>query len=501
MINTRLLFALTSLTLIVYGCGGGGSSTNNDIDNKLINIIAAKNLTGDPSTGRTLPDINDPLAQLGMKLFFTKGLGADKDSACVSCHHPVLGGGDNLALSIGVDALTPDLLGVGRQHVIAAPGYDGGPTVPRNAPTTFNLALWDSVLFHDGRVESLGKTAGANGGGSNGISTPDSGFGVADINAGANLAEAQSRFPVTSPEEMRGFDFPTINSNVLIRTDLENRLKGVTSTITALGTNDWLTDFRTGLSSPTGTAATLITYANIAKAIGAYERSQVFVNTPWKAYVSGDTGAISTDAKKGALLFFNSVANGGANCAACHSGDFFTDEKHHVTAMPQIGRGKGDGANSNDDFGRFRVTAAAIDKYAFRTPSLLNVELTGPWNHVGSYATLDAVVRHHLNPQNAIDNYDYTQIDPNIDASDMLKNTQLAMDTLTANRNAGTINPILTNVSLTNEQITQIVTFLKTLTDPCLKDRTCLGKWIPTSQDSNPDTLRINAINQNGDFL
>jgi len=502
MRNKLLLTAACSLALFITGCGGGTSNNTNPLDSSLSDIITVKNLSGDPSAGRTLPDINDALAQLGMKLFFTKGLGADKDSACVSCHHPVLGGGDNLSLSIGVDALTPDLIGTGRQHVIGSPGYDGGPTVPRNAPTTFNIALWDSVLFHDGRVESLDKTAGFNGaGGPNGISTPDSGFGVADINAGANLTEAQSRFPVTSPEEMRGFDFPTINSNTLIRSDLENRLKGIVSTITALGTNDWLAEFRAGFANPTGTATQLITYGNIAKAIGAYERSQIFINTPWKAYVNGDTNAISTDAKKGALLFFKSVASGGANCAACHSGDFFTDEKHHVTAMPQIGRGKGDGSKGNDDFGRFRVTAANIDKYAFRTPTLLNVELTGPWNHVGSYSTLEAVVRHHLNPQSAIDNYDYTQIDPNIDASDMAANTQLAMDTLTAIRNTGTVSPVLTNVSLTNEQVAQIVVFLKTLTDPCLKDRTCIGKWVPTAQNSNPDALRINAINQNGDFL
>jgi len=43
-------------------------------------------------------------AQLDMKLFYTKSLGGDKDSACVTCHHPMLGGGDNLSLSIGSEA-------------------------------------------------------------------------------------------------------------------------------------------------------------------------------------------------------------------------------------------------------------------------------------------------------------------------------------------------------------------------------------------------------------
>jgi cytochrome c peroxidase len=499
--NKKLVVvAVSGLAIIISGCGGSSTSTNT-LDSDLGAIITAQGLTGDPTTGRNLPSINDPLPQLGMKLFFTKGLGADQDSACVSCHHPTLGGGDDLSLSIGVDAETADLLGPGRRHELGSPGYDGGPTVPRNAPTTYNIGMWDEVMFHDGRVESLDKTAGANGAGPSGIRTPDSAFGVADPNAGANLTEAQCRFPVTSPEEMRGFDFPSINSNDLIRTDLENRLKGVASTITPLATNDWLAEFRTGFTDPAGTANTLITYGNIARAIGEYERSQIFINNPWKAYVDGDKTAISDDAKKGAILFFSSIAEGGANCAACHRGDFFTDEQFHVVATPQVGRGKGDGVNGNDDFGRFRETAVAADKYAFRTPSLLNVEMTGPWNHVGSYTSLEAVVRHMLNPQSAIDNYDYTQIDAAIDASDMAANTQLAMDTLTANRTAGVISPILEDVTLTDTQVNQLVEFLKALTDPCLKDRTCIGQWVPTSQDSNPDALRINAFDQNGDAL
>ena len=101
-------------------------------------IAQVLGLTGDPTTNRTLPDISDPKAQLGKKLFFTKGLGGDQDSACASCHHPVLGGGDALSLSIGVGAENPDLLGPGRIHDALADGYDGGPTVPRNTPTTFN---------------------------------------------------------------------------------------------------------------------------------------------------------------------------------------------------------------------------------------------------------------------------------------------------------------------------------------------------------------------------
>ena len=491
------LIPSVGLALIVSACGGGD---NNTLDNQVASSISTASITGDPTTGQTLPSITGAKAQLGMKLFFTKGLGGDKDSACVTCHHPKLGGGDDLSLPIGVQAVVPDWLGPGRIHSAAAVAddgstgeFDGGPTVPRNAPTTFNLALWKKVLFHDGRVEAL--TAG-------GIRTPDSAFSVADPDAGATLSEAQSRFPVTSPEEMRGFTFEftgtTPNSNAALRTALETRLQTTGTDEYSLVTNNWLAEFRNGFNDPTGTAAALITYPNIAEAIGEYEDSQVFINNSWKAYVDGDKSAISEDAKKGALLFFKSVANGGANCASCHSGDFYTDEGFHVVAMPQIGRGKGDGANLNDDFGRFRETGVPEDKYAFRTPTLLNVEETGPWGHAGSYTTLKAVVEHHINPQTAIDNFDFNQLEASVQAVDMKENTQLAMDTLAANRTNGLISPILEDVSLSDTQVDQLVEFLKTLTDPCVKDDVCISAWIPNAGDTNPDALRLNAVGPSG---
>lgn len=488
---------LLCIATALSGCNNNDDSPAVTTDGQLRNVIAGMGLTGDPSTGRNLPDIESPLAQLGMKLFFTKSLGGGQDSACVSCHHPTLGGGDDLSLSIGVEAEVPDLLGPGRRHSSAGTHFDGGPTVPRNAPTTFNMGMWDAVLFLDGRVESLGKTPGTNGAGA-AIRTPDSAFGTGDPAAGDNLTEAQARFPVTSAEEMRGFVFEAGNTNAAVRSHLADRLSGANA---ELAVNGWLQEFRNGFSDPTGDAGQLITYANIAKAIGEYERSQVFVSNPWRDYVNGAEEAISEEAKQGALLFFRPRAEGGANCASCHSGDFFTDEKFHVLAMPQIGRGKGNGPEGNDDFGRFRETGNEADKYAFRTPSLLNVEVTGPWSHAGAYTTLEAVLRHHLNPQAAIDNYDYNQIDPGIDASDMAANTQKAMDTLAANRMAGTIDPILEDISLSDEEVDQLLAFLQTHTDPCVKSRECLARWIPDQQDYDPDGLRVYAIDQYGNDL
>ena len=190
-------------------------------------VAIALGMTGDPTTERILPSITDPKAQLGMKLFYSKALGLDQDAACVSCHHPVLAGSDDLSLPIGVDAENPDLVGAGRFHLSTAPNWDGGPTVGRNAPTTFNSGMWDRVMTYDGRIESLDKVVNFNGSPGDfgfGIVTPDSviddfGTRLADPNAGGNLPTALARFPVTSVEDMRGGSiFPNWSPTTIFET-------------------------------------------------------------------------------------------------------------------------------------------------------------------------------------------------------------------------------------------------------------------------------------------
>ena len=449
-------------------------------------VIDAQGLTGNPAEGRNIPQIGDPLPQLGMQLFFSKGLGGQNDAACVTCHHPLLGGGDNLSLPIGVDADVEDLLGPGRVHSSAGHGHDGGPTVPRNSPTTFNVALWDAFIFHDGRIESLGKTAGANGADGQGIRTPDVAFGEVDPQA-QDLVQAQVLFPVTSREEMRGL-FVEGEPNQVVRDSLVARW------VEQSLPNTWEAEFQVafGSSEP---AVDLVTYANVTVAIAAYESSQVFVNTPWRAFVEGDDAAISNSAKRGALLFY-----GEGGCVACHSGDLFSDEQFHVLAMPQFGRGKGDGVLGDDDFGRFRETGVESDLYAFRTSSLLNVVATGPFTHAGAYPTLEGAIRHHLDPAQAIDGFDFTatELQPGIQAENAETNTRLALAQLQSLMDSG--ESALTTADLSDQQVSDLLAFVESLTDPCVLDAQCLAPWIP-ERTGGPDNLRQNGFLEDGTDL
>ena len=284
-----------------------------------------------------------------------------------------------MSLPVGTGALDSDVIGPGRATA------DGLPNVGRHSQSVFNIGLYDAGLFHDSRIESIGKEAGMNGGGS-GIRTPESALNAADPNAGMTLPAAQARFPVTVPEEMRGSLLPGA-SNDEVRDHLAARIGDYGSGQGEIANNNWLDAFQTAFVSAEP-ADQLITFDNIALAIAEYQRSMVFVDTPWRGYVGGDNSAISTTAKEGALLFF-ADSPAGAGCGACHGGDFFTDERHTTIAFPQIGPGKGDGADGDDDFGREQQTANSSDRFQFRNPTLLNIAATAPYSHAGVYLTLD----------------------------------------------------------------------------------------------------------------
>ena len=395
-----------------------------------------------------------------MKLFFSKALGGNNDTACASCHHPMLGGGDDLSLSIGVAADKPNLLGADRttrefKHT----------QVPRNAPTTFNIVFWNRILFHDGRIERLEN---------NEITTPDMAYPKSDLLAGESLAQAQARFPVTSAEEMRG-EYMNASLNQTLRRALAKRLQ-----------KNWLVEFQKGFEQASATAEDLITEQNYSEAIAVYENSQVLINNPWKTYIEGDKNALSDDAKKGAKLFYTTQKEGGAGCTRCHSGDFFTDEKAHNTGMPQIGIGKNNGKTGSNDYGCQLTTKLEEDKFRFRTPSLLNTEVTGPWGHAGAYTSLEAVTEHMLSPEKSAKNYDVSQLkQKSIDTKDVKKNTlEVVSHGLEISKKPNT----------SKDDVKYLVSFLKSLTDPCVKNRACMSKWIPAADLNDPDGLMLHAI-------
>lgn len=212
----------------------------------------------------------------------------------------------------------------------------------------------------------------------------------------------------------------------------------------------------------------------------------------------------------------------------CNSGSMLAGNCHQLVAFPQFGHGKGNpGENTNDyDFGRENITGDQEDRFYFRAPSLLNIEVTAPYGHTGAYETLEEVVRHYNNPRQSINrlfgaqggqafangNAPFCQL-PQIAAfmqknnlscddiyPDAYDNSIAVADYLIDARDGDTPAPDILNVGagLDGNERAQVVVFLRALTDPCVLDRECMDPWIVEGDDvaSFPDDKPLVATNE-----
>ena len=431
---------------------------------------------------------NGDLWQLGKQLFFSKSLSINNDVACVSCHHPMLGGGDGLSLSVGVNALDPSILGPGRVHDgnrLVDPRADGGPNAPRNASSIFNLHLLKQAAFWDGRVEVITNNDKAIQ-----LRTPDSVKSLPDVNAGSDFIQAQARFPIIAIHEMFGHGPHKLDSNSQKR---QLVLKNLQKTDEISQGSAWLSLFQRAFEDDQKNVESVITIDRVTKALAHYQKSLVLTTNPWFDYVAGNKNAISEQAKHGALLFFRSAEKGGLGCHACHSGPGFSDEKFYTIAAPQIGRGKDSGGN---DHGRLLHTSMITDKYKFRTPMLLNVQVTGPWSHAGAFADLKQMIKHHFDPPTSIANYNFglehlSQFSDIAARSDRAKaiNKEVVQSFL-----ATPDAKKLVNTSSPEQDALFLEAFLFTLTDPCIQAPSCIAKWLPNRDDKGPDGNLLQGI-------
>lgn len=269
--------------------------------------------------------------ELGRQLYFDTRLSSDSTISCASCHSPVEGYTAQTQFGVGVR------------------GQEGG----RNSPVSFNRII-SKEQFWDGRAGSL---------------------------------EEQAVGPIANPIEMGNTHDACVKCLAAIP-----GYKAQFDRIFGDGVN----------------------VDNIGKAIAAFERAIVTGAAPYDAYLplvnfekiyrddleeleelreedpefvaeyeglktAADANPMSESAKRGMELFF-----GKANCANCHSGANFADEQYH-----NLGVGM---EADKPDLGRYEVTKEEKDRGAFKTPTLRNVALTGPYMHDGSQKTLEEVM-------------------------------------------------------------------------------------------------------------
>lgn len=313
-------------------------------------------LAANPPLG--LPPLLDPpdsaAIDLGRRLFFDRRLSANKTLSCGMCHVPE-------------QAFT--------QNELATPVGIEGRFVRRNAPALFNVG-YRARLFHDGRENSL---------------------------------EAQIYSPLLAENEMGN-----------------KSRQAVLATIGAIPdyTQAFAARFADGL-----------TENNLATVLAAYQRALLSADSPFdRWYLGGDSAAIEPRAREGFFLFAQ------VGCNRCHTFNnrfaHFTDDGLHRTGTEFASRARETRplealqiapgvqvplsntipAPERHDRGLEEVTGQVHDRFRYRTPSLRNVALTGPYMHDGSLGTLLDVVNFYNEGGGADPGKDPTLIPLNLTA-------------------------------------------------------------------------------------
>jgi cytochrome c peroxidase len=455
------------------------------LDQRVQALCAANDIKGAPHPNERFltPDqtaIRDKRRELGRLLFFDHALSGVKQTSCATCHHAAFQFADarNIARGVFCD-LVPEVSIT--CHEAPPPGEGGNvlgperasPLNSRNTPTLINNVLYPRLMWngrfrfndtHSTDVNELNASLGFR------FPAPE------NDRFTRSLLAAQAEIPVTELVEMTG-DFPHFDgkieenaeeSHAEIRDGITGRID-FTPAYRALFEEAYPADRPDLALSPLDPVVGPnddLTYLAIGDAIGHFLESLVMTEAPFDRYVQGDLTAISDAAKRGAEIF---MENG--RCSSCHAGDLFSDFENYNIGVPQVGPGTNQSAphdpeyagKTNWDFGLEEITTNREDRFKFRTPPLRGVALTAPYMHNGAYATLEAAIRHHVDPAASYATYDLLQIEPDMQAFGL--NPPAAV--------FDPINPVVlgrgpgqTRIDLTEAQIDDLIEFLKTLTDP-----------------------------------
>jgi cytochrome c peroxidase len=393
------------------------------------------------------------VVELGRMLFFDKELSGNRNISCATCHSPLLATVDHLSINIGTGGQG---LGPLRDAGNSPPTlHDPQSRGSRNMSPLWNLGHEQfTKLFWDGRVQADASFP-------QGFATP---AGI-DLPFGVEFAlDALSIFAQTDLQEMTGqpgtnelADGSLIHAQIGVWDGLVVRLGAIPEYMDL-----FMQAFPLEVSGPGD-----ITIVHVGNAIGAFQAAAFRADdSPFDRYLRGDKKTMSKNAQEGMKLFY-----GEAECSTCHAGVFQTDHDFHAIGMPQIGPG----FDPPEDFGREGFSGDPADRYRFRTPSLRNVVLTGPWGHNGFFNTLEGVVRHHLDPLNSLFNAVPTQAvlppRPDLDALDLI-----------AFNDQGTTAAIAAAIeiyppNLSDNEVARLLDFLEVLTDFSAGDA---RKTVPT---------------------
>jgi cytochrome c peroxidase len=406
----------TALVVLGVSAAAFGGRHRDPLDEKLLRALKKAGFTGgvESTLERRLGRrIDRPRAELGRLLFFDKVLGLHDDNSCAGCHSPAFGFGDSQPMAIGVD--NNDVVGPNRK----------GPRNQRRSPPAANAVFYPALMWTPRFVALSGDPF-----------DPSLGFkfpppeGV--VTGAPTLLAAQGSLPSTELVEMAGFHGITANPgpfgprhfqfddghgqalpppdatgfhNFPIQAAVDARLNAVPEYLALFGQV-----FNGGVPLPAGG----ITINMRRLAIAEFQTTLTAANAPLDRFARGESRAMTSRQKRGALLFF-----GEARCVECHtvagpSNEMFSDFLPHRIGGPQLapafGVGAGnvifDGPGQNEDFGFEQTEGDSALRYTFRTAPLRNLKAARAFFHNGAFDSIAAAIRHHLDVKKSLRRYD-----------------------------------------------------------------------------------------------
>lgn len=136
---------------------------------------------------------------------------------------------------------------------------------------------------------------------------------------------------------------------------------------------------------------------NITNAIQEFEKTLLTPNSRFDRYLKGQKDAITADEIAGYDLFKK------YDCATCHVGEILGGQSYELIGVQHDYFADRQAEMTEEDNGRFKQTKAERDRHRFKVPGLRNIELTAPYFHDGSMATMDDAVRAMAKYQLGID--------------------------------------------------------------------------------------------------
>ena len=515
-----LSFFAGAIVSALQPCMGGvvqaahAASDDSGLDDALAAVLSQAGFTGNiqqifeqrlaANLGRP---IDPKLANLGRLLWFDKLHSLHRDNTCGGCHSPTNGFGDSQPMAIGVQ--NNNFVGPER----------AGPRNQRRTPLVVNTALYPAMMWN-GRFNSVSGDPFDN---SLGFRFPfpedDTRFSHTQDVAHhvTQLLQAQAHMPPTELTEVAGYTGTCPNGvpdpslgpafcqfddgkgeTVPLPDGTGSRNEPIRQK--ALSILNATPAYRQlfGEVFPEVSAGAPIDFFMFGKAIAEFEFTLVFADAPVDHFARGERSAMTSAAKRGALLFF-----GKAQCVQCHAvagrssvgeaNEMFTDFEERVIGVPQIapffGVGQGntifDGPGQDEDFGLEQISGNEADRYRFRTAPLRNLAVAPGFFHNGAFTRLEDAIRHHLNVHESAHTYDPVKAGLPADLTLRLGPIEPVLKRL---------DPLLKNpIHLTDGEFSDLVSFVR---DGLLDERVRpenLCKLVPAQVPSGLPVLEFEA--------